>query len=288
MPNTPKTKLTLTILSLCIFFTCSIKGQVKDSIITPDQLKDIKFIKPKFSANFGTYISNNSSGLTIGSKQLGLGVVINLEDALGLETNTTVLRGGVEYNFGKRLQHGLSLDYFRINRSSLKTLADDIEIGDYIFSIGDNIKTEFNLSIIKLKYNYAFLSDERVDVAFSCGFFIIPMSFEISSDQFDSQKGNFIAPLPVLGISSNFLLAKNLYLKQSADLLYLKVNNLKGSIVDLNLAIEHAPFKHFRYGLGVNTFKINIYANQKESDINFFGNVNMDYSGVMFYLKYCL
>ncbi len=290
MLKSQKTKLALTTISIILFFTCSIKAQVKDSIKIPESTKKVKLInKPRFSAYLGSFISNNSSGLTIGSQQLGLGVVVNLEEALGLETNTAVLRGGLEYNFGKRLQHGLVLDYFKISRTAKKTLVDDIEVGDYLFTVGDNIRTEFDLSIIKLKYKYSFLNDERVDIAFTGGFFVIPMRFNISSDQFDSQKGDLIAPLPVFGISSNFLLARNLYMKQSAELLYLKIQNFKGSIVDLNLSIEHEPFKHFRYGLGINTFKINIYANGVNSpNINFFGNANIDYSGIILYVKYCL
>lgn len=279
-------------LLLILFFTNllfidSIRAQ--DSTMVFGSLCSIKLDKPKFSASLGTFLSNNSSGLSVGSEKFGVGVIINLEEALGLEKNSVVLRGSLNYNFGKRLQHGISLDYFEISRSSRKVLDTDISIEGYTFNIGDNIESHFNLSIIDLKYYYSILCDNRVDLALTGGVLVIPLNFNISSEKFESQNADVIAPLPVLGFSSRYLILKNLYMRQSTDLLYLTIDKYRANIIDLNLAIEHEPFKHFRYGIGINTFKINFHANSKKYlETNFFGDIDMDCTGILLYLKYCL
>jgi hypothetical protein len=260
-----------------------------DSILISkaDNKGKIGFEKERFSASLGCFTSVDNTGITLGSKQLGMGIIIDIEDALGLETSSFVFRGTANYKYGKRNQHAIILDYFSINRNATKVLETDPEFGDYTYSVGAKLQSKFNLSIIRAKYEYAFLQDDRVSLGFSAGFFIMPISFSVKSERSDEQSTSMIAPLPLLGIHSDFLLTKRLVLKESIEMLYLKYGNFTGSILDVNFAVEHRTFKHFGLGLGINLSRLNIAAKGNEyPEINFFGTVKMEYNGALFYARF--
>ena len=247
------------------------------------------YLNNKFSISLGGFLASNNSGITLGSQQLGLGIIIDTEDALGLETSSFVFRTNANYRFGNRRRHSLVIDYFSINRKSNKVLLEDIEILDQIYIAGTEISSKFYTSIIRAKYDYAFLLDNRVSLGASFGFFIMPLSFSIDSAGYEGKATDIIAPLPVLGLRSDFSISKRLYLKQSAELLYLKFSNFTGSIVDINISLEHKTFKHFGFGLGINTNRLNISGQGEDYPfLKLFGDISMDYTGMFIYASYSL
>ena len=131
--------------------------------------KYIGINQERVTYRIGTFISANNEGITLGSKQAGLGVIIDLEDALDLDASSLVLRGTGSFRFGERRQHTIVYDYFRIHRKATKILEADLEFGDYIYPVGTRIDSKFNLSIIRAKYEYSFLQDDRVSMGFSLG-----------------------------------------------------------------------------------------------------------------------
>lgn len=279
-------------LLLILVFTAEILYCQTDSLlIKQKEFEENKFSfeKERFSVGLGLFNSIDDAGITFGSKQLGLGVIIDLEDALGLETSSFVFRGSANFKYGKRFQHDIVFDYFSINRRASKTLEADLEIGDNIYTVGTKLESKFNVSIIKAKYEYAYLQDDRISLGLTAGLFIMPLKFSVISDSLDEQKTSMVAPLPLIGLYSNFLITKKLVLRQRAEMLYLKVDNFTGSILDLNFSVEHKTFKHFGFGLGFNLSRLNITAKGNDyPEINFFGSIRMEYSGALLYVRFYL
>ncbi len=242
----------------------------------------------RFSVSLGGFMAGYNSGITLASGQLGLGVQIDIEDALGLNTNQFAFRGSAIYRFGKKLKHSASVGYFGIARNSRKFLNEELELGDNVFPIGTEINSKFDLTILRAKYDYAFFQDDRVSLGASFGLFIMPVNFSVQANNNNEQKAKFTAPLPLLGLRSDFRINKKLYLNQSVEILYLSVSNFTGSILDLNVAVEHKTFEHIAFGIGVNANKININIENEDSPIKFFGDIKMDYTGLLFYAKYNL
>jgi hypothetical protein len=238
------------------------------------------FENERFSLGLGVFYSADNAGITLGSKQAGLGIVYDLEDALGLNTSSFVFRGDASLKFGKRHRSAVVLNYFGINRSATKTLDADLELGDTTYPLGTKLDSKFYLSVIRAKYEYTFLQDDRVSLGFSAGLYIIPLSFSVKSGSSEEQSSAFTAPLPVFGLRSDFLITKKLELKESVELLYLKIDNFSGSILDLKLAVEYRASKHFGFGLGINSNKLSVAAlGEDYPAIDFFGTVKMDYTG---------
>ena len=241
----------------------------------------------RFSVHGGGFLAGLSSGMVIGSKQLGIGVGLNLEDALGLKTNDFVFRGGMLYRFGHRRRHNFRFSYFGFYRSATKVLETDLEIGDEIYPIGTELTSKFNLQIFKGAYDYSFFMDDRFDFGISIGLFIMPISFTRSTINQGHRVTDFTAPLPVIGLRTDFSVSPRFMIKQSIHLLYLEIGQLKGNITDYNFLLEYNAWKHFGFGLGINTYVLKITAmSEKNNFFDFGGQVEMNYTGLIIYAKF--
>lgn len=240
----------------------------------------------RFSVNFGGFLANYNSGITMGSQNLGLGLVIDIEDALGLKVSTFASRGSVIYRFGNTRKHSLTAGYFGINRNAEKILEDSLQLGDVTYPIGTELTSKYNLSIIRLKYDYSFYQDERISLGASFGLFIMPVDFSVKAQSNEDQVTKFVAPLPLVGLRSDFRISKKFYLLQKAELLYLNFTDFKGSILDLTILLEHKTFKNVGFGFGINSNRVNVTIKDPDSSIDFFGDIRMDYTGLLLYGRY--
>jgi len=240
----------------------------------------------RFSVSLGGFLASYNSGITFGSQQLGVGIQINIEDALGIQASQFAFRGNATYNFGKTRKHSATLGYFGIIRNSKKVLEEEIDYDGEIFPIGTELTSEFNLTILRAKYDYAFFQDDRVSLGASFGLFIMPISLRVSAFGNQEKKTQFTAPLPLLGLRSSFKISDKFYLNQSVEVLYLAFTNFTGSLLDLNIVLEHRTFDHIAFGAGINSNRLNFNIKNPDSAIDFFGDISMDYTGLLFYGKY--
>lgn len=240
----------------------------------------------RFSVSAGGFVSANSSSIVLGIQQLGTGIQIDLEDALGLETSTFVTRFEAKYRLGQYRKHVFSIGYFDVYRYATKVLNEEIQVGDVTFPVGTEVSSKFDLTIIRAKYGYSFIQDERISMGASFGFYIMPITFSAKALNFKEQSTKFIAPLPLIGLYTDFKVKKNLYLKQSIEFLYLRIQNFSGRILDYNLLLEHKTFTHFGFGIGANLNGLNLSVTETGNYLDFVGKIGMQYSGIMLYANY--
>lgn len=284
--TTKRNLLIFNIIFISIISSLTVGAQKDSYNIAPDT---VSYSWDRFSISFGGFVTKMNSDIQLGSQQVGLGVIINVEDALGLETSSTVLRSEMQYNYGKRRRHTVGLDYFGLLRNAQKVLESEIEIGDEIFPIGTEVDSKFNLQIFKGTYSYSFYQDKRVKLNGLVGLFIMPIKFSTSALGLSEEATSFVAPLPVFGLGTNFAITPKLYIKQSVEFLYLKISNFKGAITDINIQLEYNLWEHFGFGAGLNAYQLDIEAfSDKNTFFNFKGSIKTGYSGLMFYAKYYL
>ncbi len=240
----------------------------------------------RFSVNFGGFLSGLSSDINLGSKQLGVGVSINLENALGLETNSTVLRSEVDYVWGKSLRHSSRFTYYGFYRSAEKVLTEDLEIGDEIYYSGTKLTSKFNLEIFKFDYAYALFMDERIKLNATLGLFFLPISFSTSADENSQTAFSVTAPLPAIGFRTYYAVTPKFYIIQNLELFYMSVGSFTGSMTDLSLKAEYMPWNHFGLGAGLNSYRLEITKTGPDTYLDFEGTIQTGYTGLMFYVKY--
>lgn len=242
----------------------------------------------KFSFEFGGYLANINSNFRLGFDNLGIGLDINFEEALGLETTTFTFFGDFLYRFSKNRKHAFGAQYFQIVRKANKFIEAEFEINDQVFSKGTELGSSFSMVVINADYSYSFLMDDRVNISGSFGFFIMPIKFSFSRDDKKSEQTKFVAPLPAIGLESYFRLSKKFTLRQGLHLFYLKMNTLKGSMTDLSIMLEYNPIHHLTFGTGFNSFAIDISQGKSSAALfgDLVGNVGYKHSGLMFYGVY--
>jgi len=269
---------------LIFFFTCAhVEAQEDPPVMESDSSA---YSWERFSVNVGGFITGLNSDIQFGNRESGLGIAINLEEALDLQTSSLVLRGEAGYLFGKRMRSSAKLGYFAFLRSSTKILETEITVGEETFPIGTDVNSSYNLQIFKGTYDYTFYSDERVRLGVSAGLFIMPINFSTTALGLSEEKVQFIAPLPVLGVSSNFAITPKLFFKQSIDILYLNTSSFTGRISDINIRVEYNLWKHFGFGAGLNNYVLSLEAKEKNAFLNFKGLIKTSYTGLLFFGKY--
>lgn len=240
----------------------------------------------KGSITLGSFLSGTNSTARIGVP--GVGVEIDVEEVLGLETTTSVFRTDGFWRFTDNLHHRLDLSWFALRRSGDGTLGRDITVGETNLPIGTSIRTKFDLDIYRLGYTYSFFQDDRMDLAVGLGLFITPISFELaSSGLVNSYTAESVtAPLPVVGLRADFAITPKWMLKNSLDLFYLEIGDFKGSIIDFKSAVEYNWFKHFGVGMGIDTFNLHVEATKSDyPTVDFKGAFDFRYVGLMLYGK---
>ena len=256
---------------------------------TANSQDSLNFQTDRFSFSVGGFYTSLENTVVIGIDQLGLGLSLELEDALGLESSALVLRAQGDYTFGKRRNKMLSLGYIGLLRKAKRQLGRDLEIGDFIYPLKTEIETKFNLEIYKLAYNWGFFKDDRMRLGIGGGVFIMPIGFSISSGTNESDFFQFIAPLPSLGVTTDFYIGPRWTFSQSLDIFFIQFSSFKGSLTDLNLKFEYRPLNHFAIGTGLNTFRLNIETKDDLFlNLDFKGSVESSYTGLLFYAKYLI
>jgi len=243
--------------------------------------------------NLGVYFASIDSAFRLGESNAGLGLELEVEEFLGLDTSDSAFRLDAGYRFGKTIRHKVEFSWFKFHREGSKFLDEQIEIppeqGGGTLGPGE-FTSVFNFDIYKLKYEYSFVFDERADVNVGLGLFIMPIEFGLSAvvnGVFQgSMKEKITAPLPVFGLGFDFAITPKWIIRQQIDFFYLEIGDFKGSISSFNFALEWLTWKHVGFGLGVDSLRVQIEANGSDyPGIDFRGSLEFSYVGAQLYLK---
>jgi hypothetical protein len=236
----------------------------------------------------GGYLAILNSNVTFGLGNLGAGIVVNTEDALGLDTNTAVFRGDFRYRFGSTRRHNLVFDYMGFRRDGSKVLGSDIDIGDETIRVGTTIESKFDFDIFQLGYTYSFFKDDRIDLGVGAGVYVMPITFSLTAGGTGIVVDESLtAPLPVLKLTGDFALTQKWLLKAGMDVFYLKISDFEGSIIDTTVAAEYNAWKHVGFGLALDFFRVQVEAEDDNAypGVDFIGNINFGISGLLLYVK---
>jgi hypothetical protein len=246
----------------------------------------------KGSIKFGGFLTAFDSTLAFGVNNAA-GVTFNAEELFGLDTSLTVFRAEAMYRPGKSLRHQVDFSYAAYHRDGHATLDEEININGNTFPVGARIESEFNFDIIRGTYSYAILQDERMRIALGLGVYAVPLKYgldiETSGGRTSVNGADTTLPLPALALRTEFQLIPKLYLNAGIDAMYLEFDDFKGSLLDVNVALEYRPWRHVGFGLGYNSMSVKVEAESDNSNYpgaDFVGDVGVRFSGLMLYGKF--
>ena len=280
--QTQRLGLTVIVLALvCVISGTAFGDQGSNSYL--------KYPVSRFHFSLGGYAAFLDSSVQLGLQGIGLGITIDTEKFLGLDSTSTVLATWFEAALGKNRRHNLAFSYWSFDRSGFVQLTQDTTIGDITLPIGSTLETNLDFSLFRAKYMYSVVKADRVDVQIGPGIFIMPFEFDtrINAPGIGVNEQNafdITAPLPVVGLNLKIALTPRLFLYQKLDLMYLSIGEFSGSIVDADLGLEYQITKHLGIGGGWHVFDLKIDA-QDDSypGIDPIGKVEFFYSGLLLY-----
>jgi hypothetical protein len=241
----------------------------------------------KFTINLGAFISSTDSNIRLSAK--GLGVDIDVEEALGVDATTTVFRANGFWRFSDNRRHRAELSWFALRRDGSTTLGQDITIDGVTYPTGTEVKTTFDVDVYKASYSYSFFQDERMDIGAGLGLYIMPMRFKFNANGLLSGQvsENVTAPLPVFDLRADFALTPKWFINSSIDLFYLEYGQFRGALFGTKLGVNYKAFKHIGFGLGIENFNLGVEAEGEDyPEIDLVGQIHYRYFGAMLYATF--
>lgn len=242
----------------------------------------------------GYYFADLDSSFRIGSGALGLGIDIDVEDFLGLNTTDSAFRVDGGWRFTDNKRHKLEFNWFRFHRDASETLSQSVDIPDGeggITTLGPGrLESKFDFDIIKLKYEYSLFLDDRLDINVGGGLYVMPIEFgttgTVNGVGQTTLEEDITAPLPVFGMGFDFAITPEWFIRQQFDAFYLELGDFEGSILAASLGLEYLPWKHVGFGIAGEFLDISIEARGSDwPGIDFEGRVDFGYFGARIYVK---
>ena len=245
----------------------------------------------KFSLNLGAFLSTIDSSIRIGVN--GIGVDIDFEDLLDLDSDQSVFRADAVWRFSDNRRRRFDFTWFSCNRSSTKKVGDnfDVELPDgsvITITAGSNVNTSFDLDIYKVAYSYSFFQDDRIDLGLGLGLYVMPIGagLKVTGLVDESEAASFTAPLPVVGLRADMALTPKSFIRLGTELFYLRYDNFTGTLLNTFTRLEYNPWKHVGFGLGVESFRLSIESDGEDyPNIDFKGNLGFAYTGLELYAR---
>lgn len=252
---------------------------------------DLKSLE-RFNFRLGGFlISEFDSTLRLDSRKVPIGTVIDLEDNLDLERETTVLRLDGFYRFNKK--HRVDFGWYAFKRDGFAQVIEEIRIGDpdrpeeeIVIPVGASVSTEYELDILTAIYNWSFLNTRRYELFLGGGLNVRDTSIDIAWEgtgiEPDRVDASGTLPLPVLSFGGRWSFVPTKWQANWRFTLFaLELGDYQGSLRDTALTFEHNTFRNVGFGLGLNSFGLNIEA----EDTDFRGQIDSNYLGLLGYVK---
>jgi hypothetical protein len=246
----------------------------------------------KLSVKFGWFLTTFASDVSLTGS--GGGVIVNLEDLLGLDTTTNQFRLEAHYRAWRR--HHFHFAFYDLSRDAVQRLDTEIPT-DPPVPVGFTVASNLDIRIYKAGYSFSFWNDDRVDLGVGLSFHIMDLGagVEVLADA----GGDPVAweqllaeavtlPLPVLGLRGNVAITKRVFLKAAIEAFYISLSGYEGLLLDTNIALEGHICRFFGLGMAFNFMRVNIEGDGDQDFLggSWSGNLDFDYTGLSIYAKF--
>lgn len=259
------------------------------------QETDYNLFGKRFHVYLGGFFPEVESKISLNSAELPENPEIDFEDVFGLEDSKTVLWGGARWRISRR--NHLEFEFVDLNRDgSVTAITEQVEIDDKIIQAGARVDTTFDTTLGRLTYGFSLVSNERTDIQLKAGLHIADLSTSIQATGAvcvapqmppcpsvttpETIAEDVTAPLPHFGGSFVYGITHSVAARLQIIGFALELDDIDGSIVELDADFIWNPWEHVGFGAGVRYFNTTIEG--KGSDLN--GKFEFEYFGPTLYI----
>jgi hypothetical protein len=231
------------------------------------------------------YVFGATANAVVAGPVLGVGTSVDFTNTLGGNTSTDAFRIDTLYHFNDR--HALGFSWYRVGLSGDKVLNQQIQVGDNVVGAGAATQTSLSFNIYRLLYNYSFYRNDKVELAFSPGIYMMKTTFNLAGQgNINGTPGNstvvneeLTLPLPSVGLVANYNITPKLQFQSRYDFFYLTVNNYSGSMFEFYAGLEDRLFQRFALGAAYDRLQAGLRGDGNQGfNINFSYNLAYVYA----------
>jgi hypothetical protein len=241
---------------------------------TTETIPVLPLFGDRFIIEFGGYYSKTGTQASLSGARGGVGVLVDFENALGLEERN--LSGIVGFVWRMTDRWRLDIEYFGLNRSATKTLATQVDWGDQTFLIGTTVDATYNFYDTRVSAGYSFFKQRDKELGIGLGLHVAGIKASVQSTTGGvAEGGDVLAPLPVLNLYGSFALTDEWALRLRMDWLSLTYGDYTGDVRSMAIDVHYQPFRHVGFGLGMRNLVLDLTID----DPHWSGRVRMVYMG---------
>ncbi len=229
--------------------------------------------------SFGAFISKPDTEARVAG-DAGNGTDLNLEDDLGLESSTTILR--IDGHWWMSRRNRLDASAFSFSRNGSRTIDETIDFGDETYQINTVVNSTSDVDIWKAAYTFAPVIKERGYLGLTAGLYVSQNALSLSQATLGSvESEELTAPLPVIGVRGQYAITDRIKLRGAVELFGIDTDDASGRLSDFNIGADYRLGKRFAVGLAYNKVAMNIAA----TDGDFNGALDWGYDGWLLYMN---
>ena len=258
----------------------------------------------RFKIAAGVFYSNSDTGMDVTNPLTGKTFELDFETDLELVESEFLPFIEISYWFNAR--HVIYFDWKQLHRDATNTNITvpyefdhpDPDIDEtYSIQLGAEVTTTFNVDIARIGYGYDFYKDDKWDLIFTAGLHVmwLELGFEGEVGACVDDKCGIIdiapntvvftdvtAPLPDLGLLSHYQFADSWSLTGHAQYFYIKIDNIKGELIDLSGGVEYNFEGKFAADLSYKYYKVTVDIEGDHTTTN----IHYGFHGPMLTLSY--
>lgn len=242
--------LALSVLASLAVATERAEAASTDAIPTHPSLTD------RFVLELGAYYSKASTSASLGPSGGGTGVVVDFENALGLEDRNVSAIGGFVWRMSEHWR--LEVEYFSLNRDATRTLAADVTWGDQTFTAGSTVNSSFDFSDMRVGVGYSFFKRRDKELGVGAGLHVSGIKTSLESTGLITESTDVLAPLPVLSFYGAFALTNEWAVRMRMDWLSLNYDIYSGDFRNTAIDVLYQPFRNVGFGLGLRSYVLDV------------------------------
>ena len=204
-------------------------------------------VNDKFKISLGImFMTSFETEMQLVPDSIPIGVRINTEDQLDMESETNVFRLDGYYRFTDT--HSIDFSYFSVKSEGHKTINRAIEWNNETIDTGASVNSYYNMDVYKVNYGYSFYHNKKVELALTAGLHITTVDLGLSAkgtingvvNQVSDSRASGTLPLPVVGFKGEYtIIDKRLFVNYKTEYFFIGFDEYKGALLTSVLNFEY-------------------------------------------------
>ncbi len=246
----------------------------------------------------GGFYSNSNSSMDVTNPVQGNNFRLDFEEDLALEESQFLPFFEASYHFNSR--HSIYFDWKQLHRNAevqKLTVPFQVTLDDQVYDIqsGGRLETTLNIDIARLGYGYNFYQGNNFNLGLSLGVHTMFIKTAFDGDIGVCAKGETLqqcaqtatprlvdeevtAPLPDVGLYGDYEFSPGFKFNAHAQYFYIKLDDIKGSLVDIRAGVEAEITKNWHMSAAFNYYKVDDDFKHSVSDQLNVADYNLYYS----------